>query len=85
VSFEKDSDGSLSDVDGGDMRAWRVDVVLLTKARGSSRGDGAELDLGQLSVKPAGSCLEGSTRKLKEPTPWCILLKWSVASFELNR
>ena len=54
---------------GGDIRACSVEVELLTKECGLSKGDGAEFVDGQLRVKPAGSSFDGLTRKLKELTP----------------
>jgi hypothetical protein len=39
----------------GCIRACSVDVVLLIKDSGFSKGDGAELDLGHARVNPAAS------------------------------
>lgn len=51
------------------MRASKAGVVVPMNCFGSVRGDGAGLDFGHVKENPAGS-VEGSTRKLKEDTPW---------------
>lgn len=63
------SAAGVSVFEGGDgnIRGFRVEVVLFTKASGCSKGDGAEFVRGHERVNPAGS-VEGWTRKLKLPT-----------------
>lgn len=46
----------------------RIELDRILYSVGLMRGDGAALEVGQSSVKPAGSCGSGTTRKLRFET-----------------
>jgi len=81
--------GLFSEAAGGGwvgfMRGFRTEVAWRTKSLGALNGEGPPFEEGQVSLKPAGSSVEGATRKLKDETPSWMRRKYSVTSLELTR
>jgi hypothetical protein len=72
-------------VSAGLISGRRVAVVCSTNERGFSIGDGAVLVAGHASVKPAGSSVDGSTRKLNDAAASWMREKCCVISGEEKR